>query len=106
MKKNSIETALPRLARRLIVILILLILPANIGLQQYIEHQNQRESSEEVFAQLEQLIELNEKNLENEKIIFPRNVYKRQKWQLILRNIHLRSNLILRRSECLLKSWI
>lgn len=67
MKKNSIETALPRLARRLIVILILLILPANIGLQQYIEHQNQRESSEEVFAQLEQLIELNEKNLENEK---------------------------------------
>lgn len=44
MKKNSIETALPRLAHRLIVILILLILPANIGLQQYIEHQNQRES--------------------------------------------------------------
>lgn len=66
-RNNSIEKTLPRLARLMILILIILILPANIGLQQYMQHQGQRESSEQIFAQLKQVIETNRVNLEQEK---------------------------------------
>lgn len=66
-RNNSIEKTLPRLARLMILILIILILPANIGLQQYMQHQGQRESSEQIFAQLKQVIETNRANLEQEK---------------------------------------
>lgn len=67
MKKNSIENTLPRLTRLMILILIILIVPANIRMQQYIQHMGQKESSQEVFAQLEQLIETNTRELEQER---------------------------------------
>ncbi|MDO4328374.1 MAG: GGDEF domain-containing protein [Lachnospiraceae bacterium] len=67
MKNSSIKKTLPRLARLMILILIILILPANILLQLYILHQSQKESSEEVFGQLEQVIRHNEEDLEREK---------------------------------------
>lgn len=67
MKKNSIENTLPRLTRLMILILIILIVPANIRMQQYIQHMSQKESSQEVFAQLEQLIETNTRELEQER---------------------------------------
>lgn len=67
MKKSSIENTLPRLTRLMILILIILIVPANIGMQQYIQHMGQKESSQEVFAQLEQLIETNARELEQER---------------------------------------
>lgn len=67
MKKNSIENTLPRLTRLMILILIILIVPANIRMQQYIQHMGQKESSKEVFAQLEQLIETNTRELEQER---------------------------------------
>lgn len=67
MKKSSIENTLPRLTRLMILILIILIVPANIGMQQYIQHMGQKESSREVFAQLEQLIETNARELEQER---------------------------------------
>lgn len=66
-KNNSIEKTLPILTRLMILILIILIVPANLAMQQYMQHMGQLESSEEVFAQLEQLIETNAESLEQEK---------------------------------------
>lgn len=67
MKDNSIRQTLPRLVWMMIVLLTVLILPANIWLQSYMKHESQRESSYEVFAQLKQLIEMSEKDLEHDK---------------------------------------
>ena len=63
MKGNSIRTTLPRLTRLMIVILILLLLPANVGFQLYLSHYQQRERSSQSFDQLRQLMQINEMDL-------------------------------------------
>lgn len=63
-KNNSIREALPRLAKYMIVCMILLILPANIGFQLYIHHESQKASADEMFRQVGPLIEANEKDME------------------------------------------
>lgn len=72
MKDNSIEKTLPRMARLMILILIVLILPANMALQFYIQHQNQKQSSKEIFWQMEQLIRNNAYDVQREKREFSR----------------------------------
>lgn len=72
MRSSSMKKALPRLTRCMILILILLILPVNICLQLFLQHQSQMESSKEMFVQLEQLIESNESTLEKTKKDFSR----------------------------------
>ena len=67
MKNNSIREALPRLAKYMILCTILLILPANIGFQMYIHHENQKASANEMFRQVGLLIETNEKDMEEVK---------------------------------------
>lgn len=67
MKKNSIRKTLPRMIWSMVLCLMFLILPANIILQFHLQHQNQKESSLEVFGQLRQLLEINERDLENAK---------------------------------------
>lgn len=67
MKTRSIKKALPRLARTTILLLIVLILPANICAQLYAQHKNQRENSSELFCQLRQLLETKERELEEDK---------------------------------------
>lgn len=64
VKNSSIKKTLPRMIWGMVVCLMLLILPANIALQFYMQHQNQKESSYEVFGQLQQLLENNEKDIE------------------------------------------
>jgi len=56
MRKRSIRETLPRLIKIIIVLLLILITPVHIWLQFYTKHQSQRESSREVFGQLEQVI--------------------------------------------------
>lgn len=67
MKTSSIKRSLPRLAQVTILLLIALILPANLWVQLYAQHQSQRESSAELFFQLKQLIENNTQELEEDK---------------------------------------
>ena len=67
MKNNSIREALPRLAKHMILCMIFLILPANIGFQLYIQHENQKASANEMFRQIGPLIEANEKDMEEVK---------------------------------------
>lgn len=69
-KSKSIKQTLPKLTQIMIIFFLVLILPANIYLQLYMQHQNQRENSIEMFGQLEQLIQTNEEDLENEKKTF------------------------------------
>lgn len=47
--------------------LLVLVLPMNLWIQLKIQHKNQAESSKEVFAQLEQLIQMNTRDIENGK---------------------------------------
>ena len=63
MKQNSIKQSLPRMAKLMVIVLIVLLLPVNIVIQLYFQHRNQQESSYEVFGQLKQLIEMNERDL-------------------------------------------
>lgn len=67
MQNNSIKRTLPRLAKLMTLMLIILILPANVLLQLHLQHQSQKKSSEEIFSQLEQLIESNAADLEQAK---------------------------------------
>lgn len=106
MKKNSIEKTLPRLARLMILLLIILIIPANLGLQQYLQHQSQKDSAEEIFSQLEQVIETNEKIWKKKKKNFPRNVFSLRKWLHIMWNIILPRQAALPRQESLRKNWM
>lgn len=64
MKSNSVKSTLPRMAVAMVIGLIVLILPVNIVLQLYMQHNSQRESSQEVFAQLRQLIMMNVADLQ------------------------------------------
>lgn len=66
-KNNSIKKTLPRMTLVMVLVLIVLILPANVLLQYHMLHQNHKESSKEVFGQLCQSIEMNEKDLEQRK---------------------------------------
>ena len=67
MKKTSIKKSLPRLTKIMMLILILLILPADLWLQLTLQHHNQMESSMELFGQVEQLIESNKEILQHEE---------------------------------------
>ena len=58
MKQNSIKQTLPRMAKIMVMVLIVLLLPVNVIIQLYFQHRNQKESSYEVFASLKQLIEM------------------------------------------------
>lgn len=73
MTDNSIEKTLPRMAKLMMLTLIILILPANVVLQLYIQHQKQKQNSEEIFWQMEQLIRNNAYDLEREKREFSQN---------------------------------
>lgn len=70
MKEDSIKKTLPRLTQRLVFLFLILILPVNIGLQMYLQHKNHKESTDELFRQLEQVIQTNERDLEQEKQVF------------------------------------
>ena len=63
MKQNSIKQTLPRMAKIMVMVLIVLLLPVNVIIQLYFQHRNQKESSYEVFGPLKQLIEMNERDL-------------------------------------------
>lgn len=64
---NSIRKALPRMTWMMVLFLIILILPTNIFIQYEMQHQSQEENSYEVFGQLRQLVEINQKDLEQAK---------------------------------------
>lgn len=65
MKNNSIKKTLPKMTWIAIVFLLILILPVNVVVQLRMQHQSQQDSSVEIFGQLEQLMEMNQKDLEN-----------------------------------------
>ena len=67
MTSNSVKSTLPRMAVVMVIVLIILILPVNIVLQLYMHQKSQQESSAEVFAQLQQLIEMNDADLAQSK---------------------------------------
>ena len=50
MKSSSIKKTLPRLLRWMMIFFLVLILPVNICFQLYMQHQNQKESSREMFG--------------------------------------------------------
>ena len=62
-KSNSIKKTLPKLTRIMIIFLLALILPVNVVVQLRMLHESQHESSMEIFGQLEQLMEMNQKDL-------------------------------------------
>ncbi len=64
MNGNSIRKTLPRLTKRMIVILVLLLIPANMCLQLSLNHHQQWESSTQIFEHVKQLMEMNEADLE------------------------------------------
>lgn len=66
MNENSIRTTLPRLTKLMIVVLILLLLPANMCFQLYLDHHQQAESSKQMFEQVKQIMEMNAKDLAEE----------------------------------------
>lgn len=72
MKSSSIKKTLPRLLRWMMIFFLVLILPVNICFQLYMQHQNQKESSREMFGQLEQLIYTNEEDIKSQKDEFSR----------------------------------
>lgn len=67
MKSRSIQKTLPRLAILMILLFLILVVPMNIWLQLYTQHQAQRENVKELFGQLEQLLQTNEEELEAER---------------------------------------
>lgn len=65
--KISIKKSLPKLLRFMIFVLILVLIPINMIFQLYVLHKQQSESSKQLFAQVEQIVNINEKDLEEEK---------------------------------------
>lgn len=63
-KQNSIRRSLPRLIQSLMILMVLLILPANIALQTQLKFMAQGKSAREMFVQMEQILDINEKDLE------------------------------------------
>ena len=107
MTGNSIKKTLPGMARFMILILIILILPTNVALQLYIQHQNQKQNSEEIFWQLgTAYTEQYNMIWSGRKGTFLKNVFSQLKWLPTLWNI-IRGILqiwSIRRSW--LKSWM
>lgn len=66
MKTSSIKSSLPSVAKITILLLSALILPANLWLQLYTQHQNQEKRATELFSQMNQLIESKKRDLEND----------------------------------------
>lgn len=67
MKTSSIKTTLPKLASIMLLLFLILILPVNVYIQLHVQHQSQRNSTIEMFGQLEQLIQTNEGELKREE---------------------------------------
>ena len=67
MKTSSIKTTLPKLASIMLLLFLILILPVNVYIQLHVQHQSQRNSTIEMFGQLEQLIQTNEEELKREE---------------------------------------
>lgn len=67
MKGNSIRKTLPRLTKIMIVVLILLLLPANMCFQLYLDHHQKLESSRQMFEHVKQVMEMNEADLQEER---------------------------------------
>lgn len=70
---NSIKSTLPRMALVMVVVLIVLITPVNVIVQLYMQHGAQAENAEELFAQMQQLIEQNASDLAQAKEDFAAN---------------------------------
>lgn len=66
MKTSSIKNSLPSVAKVTILLLIALILPANLWLQLYTQHQEQEKRATELFSQMNQLIESKKRDLEKD----------------------------------------
>ena len=67
MKSKSIKTSLPRLAGLMILLFLMVILPFNLWLQIVTQHHNQLENAQELFGQLEHIIEINDTELDSTK---------------------------------------
>lgn len=67
MKTSSIKDSLPSMAKITILLLLALILPANLLLQLYTQHQEQGKRAAEMFSQMNQLIESKKKELDKEE---------------------------------------
>ena len=63
MKNESIKTVLPKMVSIMLLLFLLFLLPVNLYVQMYMQHQTQRKSTTEMFGQLEQLIQANESEL-------------------------------------------
>lgn len=64
MKTSSIKNSLPGVAKVTILLLLALIIPANLWLQLYTQHQGQEKRAAELFSQMNQLIESKQRDLE------------------------------------------
>lgn len=64
MKNNSLKQSLVRLSLIVIISFFVLVLCINIGVQLNMAHESSKQSTDEVFGQLEQLIEVSEDNTE------------------------------------------
>lgn len=67
MRTRSLKETLPKLTGMILLLFLLLILPLNFFLQLYLKHQSQKESTQEMFGQLEQLIQATEEELDSEE---------------------------------------
>ena len=56
MRERSLKEVLPKMTGLILILFLLLILPLNFWLQLHLLHQNQLESTKEMFGQLEQMI--------------------------------------------------
>ena len=63
LKNESIKTVLPKMVSIMLLLFLLFLLPVNLYIQMYMQHQTQRKSTTEMFGQLEQLIQANESEL-------------------------------------------
>lgn len=68
--KKSLTNTLLRATRLMVIVLVILILPMNLYLQQNIMHKSQKKSCIEIFGQIEKLIENNEDNINYSKVAF------------------------------------
>ena len=67
MRTRSLKKTLPKMTGMILVLFLFLILPLNFWLQLHLLHQSQRESTKEMFGQLEQLIGTTEEELASEE---------------------------------------
>lgn len=60
-KKKSIDNTIIRLTALTIVLFALLLIPLNLAVQLHLQHSNQKKSADELFGQIEQLIDIKSK---------------------------------------------